>query len=212
MCVSELESLWPFSILGMLYHPDPMCLAFETSLNVSICCWLVTQIEWTGSDMHVIGRLQPTNWGAETGHGGCHSWCRKYSEWHQCTDTALCCHQAGRNMPSKSFLICTCFVSLTTSNGILFYVLAWIHYRFQLCLQICGERILAPRGMHGTLGAARSYSSLVAPFYVFPCEHAFHADCLTDYVIKHTDKSEVFISSWSICLTFPNWFLSFLIL
>jgi ribosomal protein S27E len=56
--------------------------------------------------------------------------------------------------------------------------------------QICGERILAPRGMHGALGAARSYSSLVAPFYVFPCEHAFHADCLTDYVIKHTDKSE----------------------
>jgi hypothetical protein len=93
-------------------------------------------------------------------------------------------------MPSKSLLICTCFVSLTTSNGILFYVLAWIHYRFQLCLQICGERILAPRGMHGALGAARSYSSLVAPFYVFPCEHAFHADCLTDYVIKHTDKSE----------------------
>ncbi|CAK9261476.1 unnamed protein product [Sphagnum jensenii] len=56
--------------------------------------------------------------------------------------------------------------------------------------RICGERILAPRGMHGALGAARSYSSLVAPFYVFPCEHAFHADCLTDYVIKHTDKSE----------------------
>ncbi len=126
MCVSELESLWPFSILGMLYDPDPMCLAFETSLNVSICCWLVTQIEWTGSDMHVIGRLQPTNWGAETGHGGCHSRCRKYSEWHQCTDTALCCHQAGWNMPSKSLLIYTCFVSLTTSNGILFYVLAWI--------------------------------------------------------------------------------------
>jgi len=58
-------------------------------------------------------------------------------------------------------------------------------------LQVCGQRILASRGANGALGAARSYTSLVAPFYVFPCEHAFHAQCLTEYVIKHTDKSEV---------------------
>lgn len=56
--------------------------------------------------------------------------------------------------------------------------------------KVCGQRILASKGAQGAAGVARSYTSLVAPFYVFPCEHAFHAQCLTDYVLQHTDKSE----------------------
>jgi len=56
--------------------------------------------------------------------------------------------------------------------------------------KVCGQRILASKGALGASGTARSYTSLVAPFYVFPCEHAFHAQCLTDYVLQHTDSSE----------------------
>lgn len=56
--------------------------------------------------------------------------------------------------------------------------------------KICGLRLLAPKGAQGAAGAARSYIAIMAPFYVFPCEHAFHSQCLTDYVLQHTDESE----------------------
>jgi hypothetical protein len=44
----------------------------------------------------------------------------------------------------------------------------------------------------------------VIDYFIFACldwEHAFHVDCFIDYVLKHKDKSKVFISSLSICLT-----------
>lgn len=50
---------------------------------------------------------------------------------------------------------------------------------------VCGLSILALGGLQ-----AAGYSSAMAPFYVFPCEHSFHAQCLIGYVIKQTDKNE----------------------
>ncbi|KAI5058038.1 hypothetical protein GOP47_0026208 [Adiantum capillus-veneris] len=37
----------------------------------------------------------------------------------------------------------------------------------------------------------RGVSSVMAPFYVFPCEHSFHAQCLLAHVIKYKDKNEM---------------------
>ncbi|KAH7283931.1 hypothetical protein KP509_34G031500 [Ceratopteris richardii] len=36
----------------------------------------------------------------------------------------------------------------------------------------------------------RGVSSVMAPFYVFPCEHSFHAQCLLGHIIKYKDKNE----------------------
>eukprot|EP00250_Pteridium_aquilinum_P006787 c16631_g1_i1 orf=516-3560(-) len=51
---------------------------------------------------------------------------------------------------------------------------------------ICGLGILASGSMQ-----TRGYSSVMAPFYVFPCEHSFHAQCLLAHVIKYKDKNEM---------------------
>ncbi|MCO5603326.1 hypothetical protein L7F22_057476 [Adiantum nelumboides] len=37
----------------------------------------------------------------------------------------------------------------------------------------------------------RGVFSVMAPFYVFPCEHSFHAQCLLAHVIKYKDKNEM---------------------
>lgn len=44
---------------------------------------------------------------------------------------------------------------------------------------------------------ARGYTSVgqMAPFYVFPCGHAFHAECLIAHVTRCTDETQV---SWRI--------------
>nr|ATA62870.1 putative zinc ion binding protein [Hesperocyparis bakeri] len=52
---------------------------------------------------------------------------------------------------------------------------------------VCGRKILTSRS---GLGLARGFTSHMAPFYVFPCEHAFHAQCLIGHVTKHTDPTE----------------------
>ncbi|KAH9310908.1 hypothetical protein KI387_025943 [Taxus chinensis] len=52
---------------------------------------------------------------------------------------------------------------------------------------VCRRRILTSRSGHGV---ARGFTSPMAPFYVFPCEHAFHAQCLIGHVTKHTDPTE----------------------
>jgi hypothetical protein len=51
---------------------------------------------------------------------------------------------------------------------------------------VCGRKILASSGH----GMARGFASPMAPFYVFPCEHTFHAQCLIGHVTKHTDPAE----------------------
>jgi len=86
------------------------------------------------------------------------------------------------------FLLCSIY-SFDVANHSN-HIKSMVHLSF-LYVQVCGQRILASKGALGASGAARSYTSLVAPFYVFPCEHAFHAQCLTDYVLQHTDSSEV---------------------
>lgn len=50
---------------------------------------------------------------------------------------------------------------------------------------VCGLSILASGSLQ-----TRGYSSVMAPFYVFPCEHSFHAECLIMHVIKQADKNE----------------------
>lgn len=50
---------------------------------------------------------------------------------------------------------------------------------------ICGLGILASGSTQ-----TRGYSSVMAPFYVFPCEHSFHAQCLFAHVIKYKGKDE----------------------
>lgn len=51
---------------------------------------------------------------------------------------------------------------------------------------VCGRKILASGGH----GMARGFALPMAPFYVFPCEHTFHAQCLIGHVTKHTDPTE----------------------
>eukprot|EP01018_Ginkgo_biloba_P010354 Gb_14455 [translate_table: standard] len=52
---------------------------------------------------------------------------------------------------------------------------------------VCERKILTSRSAPGM---ARGYTSPMAPFYVFPCEHAFHAQCLIGHVTKNTDPTE----------------------
>ncbi|BBN08408.1 vacuolar protein sorting-associated protein 18 [Marchantia polymorpha subsp. ruderalis] len=55
---------------------------------------------------------------------------------------------------------------------------------------VCGRLILASKGNHASGPPGRTLTTVMAPFYVFPCEHSFHAQCLTEYVLKHSDKYE----------------------
>ncbi|MQL89401.1 hypothetical protein Taro_021975 [Colocasia esculenta] len=53
----------------------------------------------------------------------------------------------------------------------------------------CHRRIL---GMGGAQRMSRSYASVgqMAPFYIFPCGHAFHAECLIAHVAQHTSRTQ----------------------
>ncbi|KAL3688498.1 hypothetical protein R1sor_014807 [Riccia sorocarpa] len=55
---------------------------------------------------------------------------------------------------------------------------------------VCGRLLLASKGNKPSGPPGRSVTSVMAPFYVFPCEHSFHAQCLTEYVMNHTDRFE----------------------
>lgn len=50
---------------------------------------------------------------------------------------------------------------------------------------ICGLGILGSGSRK-----ARGYSAVMAPFYVFPCEHSFHAQCLLAHVTKYKSREE----------------------
>ena len=52
--------------------------------------------------------------------------------------------------------------------------------------QVCGLSILSSQPLQ-----ARGFSPMMAPFYVFPCEHSFHAQCLLKHIVKHKDRNEV---------------------
>ncbi|XP_059629451.1 vacuolar sorting protein 18 [Cornus florida] len=54
---------------------------------------------------------------------------------------------------------------------------------------VCRRKILTTGGEYRM---ARSYTSMgsMAPFYVFPCEHAFHAPCLIAHVTRCTSQSQ----------------------
>lgn len=53
---------------------------------------------------------------------------------------------------------------------------------------VCRRKILTAGGDH----QVRGYSSVgpMAPFYVFPCGHAFHAQCLIAHVTRCTDQTQ----------------------
>lgn len=56
--------------------------------------------------------------------------------------------------------------------------------------QVCRRKILiVGREYH----MARGYTSIgpMAPFYVFPCGHAFHAECLIAHVTRCTNEAQV---------------------
>ncbi|KAL4204894.1 hypothetical protein AMTRI_Chr01g112010 [Amborella trichopoda] len=52
----------------------------------------------------------------------------------------------------------------------------------------CGRKILTSGGAH----RMRGYTSVgpMTPFYVFPCGHAFHANCLIAHVTKCADRAQ----------------------
>jgi len=52
---------------------------------------------------------------------------------------------------------------------------------------VCRRKILTVGGLHQV---GRSYTSVghMAPFYVFPCGHAFHANCLIAHVTRCTSQ------------------------
>ncbi|CAA7394664.1 unnamed protein product [Spirodela intermedia] len=53
----------------------------------------------------------------------------------------------------------------------------------------CRRKIL---GMGGVQRMSRGYLSTgpMAPFYIFPCGHAFHAECLIAHVAQHTSRAQ----------------------
>lgn len=54
----------------------------------------------------------------------------------------------------------------------------------------CGRKIL---NVGGDFRMARGYTAVgpMAPFYVFPCGHAFHAQCLIAHVTRCTTPTQV---------------------
>lgn len=56
--------------------------------------------------------------------------------------------------------------------------------------QVCKRKILT---VGRDLWMASSYTSVahMAPFYVFPCGHGFHAQCLIAHVTRCTDEAQV---------------------
>ncbi|EMS56180.1 hypothetical protein TRIUR3_02689 [Triticum urartu] len=54
---------------------------------------------------------------------------------------------------------------------------------------VCRRKILTVGGLHQV---GRSYTSVghMAPFYVFPCGHAFHANCLIAHVTRCTSQAQ----------------------
>lgn len=71
--------------------------------------------------------------------------------------------------------------------------------------QVCRRKIL-------TVGReyqmARGYTSLgpMAPFYVFPCGHAFHAQCLIAHVTRCTNEAQV-----SCCVILLHYLVDFIL-
>ncbi|KAK3017944.1 hypothetical protein RJ639_005223 [Escallonia herrerae] len=65
-------------------------------------------------------------------------------------------------------------------------VMIWIHHTVYK-LQVCRRKILS---VGADYRMARGYASVgpMAPFYVFPCGHAFHAHCLIAHVTRCTDQ------------------------
>ncbi|KAH7576857.1 hypothetical protein JRO89_XS01G0163500 [Xanthoceras sorbifolium] len=60
---------------------------------------------------------------------------------------------------------------------------------YSLSHQICRRKILI---VGGGYHMARGYTSVgpIAPFYVFPCGHAFHSQCLIAHVTRCTDETQ----------------------
>ena len=56
--------------------------------------------------------------------------------------------------------------------------------------QVCRRKIL---NSSSDFGISRGYASVgpMAPFYVFPCGHTFHAQCLIAHVTRSTDREQV---------------------
>lgn len=56
-------------------------------------------------------------------------------------------------------------------------------------LQVCRRKILNVGGDYRSQG----YASVgpMAPFYVFPCGHAFHSQCLITHMTQWTDQAQV---------------------
>lgn len=56
--------------------------------------------------------------------------------------------------------------------------------------QVCKRKILT---VGRDLWMTSSYTSVahMAPFYVFPCGHGFHAQCLIAHVTRCTDEAQV---------------------
>lgn len=96
---------------------------------------------------------------------------------------------------SNRFFFLSCILWLPLSHLIEYFT-------SRLCLehdfaiydyQVCRRKIL-------TVGReyqmTRGYSSVgqMAPFYVFPCGHAFHSQCLIAHVTRSTNEAQVSLS------------------
>lgn len=57
---------------------------------------------------------------------------------------------------------------------------------------ICRKLLLAGRVSRGSISRFQkgAMATSMAPFYVFPCGHGFHADCLTAHVLEHSGMGE----------------------
>ena len=66
---------------------------------------------------------------------------------------------------------------------------------FIVYYQVCKRKILT---MTGDFRMAQGYSSSgpLAPFYVFPCGHSFHAQCLITHVTSCAHEEQVSLKSW----------------
>lgn len=72
----------------------------------------------------------------------------------------------------------------------MYFVSLFICSRSQYVYKVCRKKILNMTGSYPMTGVYTSVGSM-APFYVFPCGHSFHAQCLIAHVTKCTTEAQV---------------------
>ena len=187
------RGLGPCSRLNQLHSIVTSCLsAFKLQLFPMELKFLLYV---SGGNMLIIRGLQQANWTSQTGDERCNTWSRQHQKWYQCIGAKICRDWTWRRMRGTDAMHTFLFLNLSPrlQAGLpskLFFTCIWSMTSKCLYYQGCKRKILAV----GTeYQMARGYTSVgpMAPFYVFPCGHAFHAQCLIAHVTRCTSEAQV---------------------